>query len=160
VQSRLGKGTTFKVYFPRFVDPHDIDRNDDESDAVPNGTETVLLVEDDPTLRTLAERVLTKCGYVVLAAAGGEEALAIASNSETLIDAIVTDVVMPGINGRELVERLAESRPGIATLLMSGYNDDQVLQRGVMHGETAFLQKPFSADQFARKVRGVLDRAS
>ena len=160
VQSQVGKGTTFKVYFPRFVDPAGNQRGDDHSETIPRGNETVLLVEDDATLRKLAERILTECGYVVLPAAGGEEALEIASNSATVIDAIVTDVVMPGINGRELVERLVESRPGIATLLMSGYNDDQVLQRGVMHGETAFLQKPFSAEQFARKVRGILDRAS
>ena len=85
--------------------------------------------------------------------------LAFHLDPETLIDAVVTDVVMPGMNGRELVERLIESRPGMRSLLMSGYTDDDILRRGVLHGETAFLQKPFTPEQLARKVRGVLDRS-
>ena len=159
VDSEPGKGTTFKVYFPCLKTGTDGSDFELTSDHVPQGSETVLLVEDDATLRGLAERVLKKCGYEVLVAAGGDEALAISARVAK-IDAVVTDVVMPGMNGRELVEKLVQSRPGIATLLMSGYTDDKVLQRGVLHGDTAFLQKPFSPEQFASKVRAVLDRVS
>ena len=119
----------------------------------------VLVVEDDSNLRNLVARVLSNCGYTVYVAAGGVEALAIAGNPHAVIDAVITDVVMAGMNGRELVEKLVESRPGIGSLLMSGYTDDDILRRGVLHGETAFLQKPFTPDQLARKVRAVLDRA-
>jgi two-component system cell cycle sensor histidine kinase/response regulator CckA len=88
------------------------------------------------------------------------EALAIASTPHTPIDAVLTDVVMPGMNGRELVEKLIELRPEIGILLMSGYTDDDVLRRGVLQGERAFIQKPFTGDQLARKVRAVLDRTT
>jgi DNA-binding response OmpR family regulator len=116
-------------------------------------------VEDDATLRSLVARVLRARGYTVHVASGGIEALVIASDPATLLDAVITDVVMPGMNGRELVEKLIEARPGMGSLLMSGYTDDDVLRRGVLLGETAFLQKPFTPDQLARKVRAVLDRA-
>jgi CheY-like chemotaxis protein len=115
-------------------------------------------VEDDANLRTLAERVLRRCGYTILSAGGGLEALSIASNARLHIDAVVSDVVMPDMNGREVVERLLESRPKIAFLLMSGYTDDDVIRQGALHGETPFLQKPFTPDQLAQKVRQVLDR--
>jgi len=159
VRSELGKGTVFEVYFPRFetapeeLDPHVRVRE------VPRGSETVLLVEDDANLRTLAVRVLKNYGYEVLVAGEGFEALSIASDPHTLIDAIVTDVVMPRMNGRELVERLAASRPDLKVLFMSGYTDDDVLRRGVLHGEAAFLQKPFTPEQLGRKIREVLDRS-
>ncbi len=100
-----------------------------------------------------------KSGYTVYVAGGGEEAVAIASDPEMVIDAVITDVVMPGMNGRELVEKLALLRPEMGALLMSGYTDDDVLRRGVLHGETSFLQKPFTPEQLARKVREVLDRS-
>jgi len=119
----------------------------------------ILLVEDDSNLRTLVARVLKSRGYKVHVAPSGIEALVIASDPATLLDAVITDVVMPGMNGRELVEKLLESRPEMGSLLMSGYTDDDVLRRGVLQGETAFLQKPFTPDQLARKVRAVLDRA-
>jgi CheY-like chemotaxis protein len=160
VFSQTGKGSTFKVYFPCFTsstEPRPLVAKPPES---PRGTETILLVEDDSTVRTLAERILKKCGYEVLVACEGAEALTIASDSRTMIDAVVTDFVMPGMNGRQLVEKLLELRPEIASLLMSGYNDDKTLHRGVQDGDTAFLQKPFSPDQLARKVSGVLDRVS
>ena len=159
VYSEPGQGSTFKVYFPRFASDDQEPEEEVKSTEVPRGSETILLVEDDANLRGLVARVLSDCGYTVCVAAGGVEALAIAQNPLTLIDAVITDVVMPGMNGRQLVEKLLVSRPGIGSLLMSGYTDDDVLRRGVLHGETAFLQKPFTPDQLARKVRGVLDRA-
>jgi two-component system cell cycle sensor histidine kinase/response regulator CckA len=157
VYSEVDVGTTFKVYFPRLAPSAEEHAENAERNDVPRGSETILLVEDDPKLRVLAVRLLKKFGYEVLVAACGDEALAIAADPHTLIDAVVTDVVMPGMNGRELVEKLLESRPGLPCLLMSGYADDEILRRGVSQGDTEFLQKPFTPEQLARKVRGVLD---
>jgi nitrogen-specific signal transduction histidine kinase/ActR/RegA family two-component response regulator len=159
VCSELGQGSTFKVFFPRFLSSAETTSHEIKPKEVPRGVETVLVVEDDSNLRELVARVLRKSGYEVHVAAGGVEAISIASDPLTLIDAVISDVVMPGMNGRELVEKLLEMRPGIACLLMSGYTDDDVLRRGVQQGETAFLQKPFTPDQLARKVREVLDRS-
>jgi PAS domain S-box-containing protein len=160
VYSVVGRGTTFKLYFPRFILGTE-ERHQDAPSAEPRrGSESILLVEDDSNLRALVARVLKSRGYTVHVAASGVEALLIASDAATLLDAIITDVVMPGMNGRELVEKLLESRPEMGSLLMSGYTDDDVLRRGVLQGETAFLQKPFTPDQLARKVRAVLDRAT
>jgi signal transduction histidine kinase len=157
VYSEIGEGSTFKVYFPRFISSAEKRPNQVEPPQLCHGTETVLLVEDDANLRLLIARVLGACGYTVLAANGGVEALAIADNPAICIDAVITDVVMPGMNGRELVEKLVATRPGMGSLLMSGYTDDDVLRRGVLQGETAFLQKPFTPDQLTKKVRKVLD---
>jgi two-component system, cell cycle sensor histidine kinase and response regulator CckA len=159
VHSELGEGSSFNVYFPRFVATPEHRVPVVKAVEVPRGTETVLLVEDDANVRSLATRVLTGYGYKVLVASGGVEALAIASDSSTLIDVVLTDVVMPGINGRELLEQIVALRPGLATLFMSGYTDDEVVRRGVMHGEAVFLQKPFTPEQLARKVRLALDLA-
>jgi CheY-like chemotaxis protein len=158
VYSEVGQGSTFKVYFPRFVEKGEQSIQGLTSTEIPKGSETVLLVEDDSNLRNLVARVLRSCGYTILVAASGAEALAIAGDPSKSIDAVITDVVMPGMNGRELVEKLVEARPGIGFMFMSGYTDDDVLRRGVLQGETAFLQKPFTPDQLARKVRGVIDR--
>ena len=160
VYSEIEQGSTFKVYFPRFVETGEQRIHELTSREVPRGSEAILLVEDDSNLRYLVARVLRGCGYTMYVAASGTEALAIAGDSTKSIDAVITDVVMPGMNGRELVEKLVEARPGIGFLFMSGYTDDDVLRRGVLHGETAFLQKPFTPDQLARKVRAVLDRAT
>jgi CheY-like chemotaxis protein len=159
VCSELGQGSTFKVFFPRFVSAAETPAFEGKPKEVPRGVETILVVEDDSNLRELVSRVLKKSGYEVHLAAGGVEAIAIAGDPLKLIDGVITDVVMPGMNGRELVEKLLEMRPGIASLLMSGYTDDEVLRRGVLQGDTAFLQKPFTPDQLARKVREVLDRS-
>ena len=159
VCSELGQGSTLKVFFPRFVSGAETPVLEARPKEVPRGAETILVVEDDSNLRELVARVLKKSGYEVHVAAGGADALIIAGDMLTPIDAVITDVVMPGMNGRELVEKLLEMRPGIASLLMSGYTDDEVLRRGVQQGDTAFLQKPFTPDQLARKVREVLDRS-
>ena len=160
VTSQLGEGSSFAVYFPRFISKEAQRRNGAPQRGATRGTETILLVEDDASLRTLVVRILKTYGYEVLVASGGIEALALASDPQQVIDAVISDVVMPDMSGRELVEKLLEARPGLSTLLMSGYTDDEVLRRGVLHGETSFLQKPFTPDQLARKVRSVLDRVS
>ena len=158
VTSEPGAGSSFAVYFPRFVSKEAERRNGAAQRGATHGTETILLVEDDSSLRALVVRILKTYGYDVLVASGGIDALALASDPEQVIDAVISDVIMPDMNGRELVEKLLETRPGLSTLLMSGYTDDEVLRRGILHGETSFLQKPFTPDQLARQVRSVLDR--
>jgi len=158
VYSELGHGTTFKVYFPcmtRVVDPT---MTTSEYRAVsPRGCETVLLAEDDDALRALGARVLLALGYKVLVARTGKEALRIVADHRGPIDLIATDVVMPEMNGSQLVEKVLEARPDIRVLFMSGYTDDEVMRRGVIDGQTAFLQKPFTPDLLAHKIREVLD---
>jgi CheY-like chemotaxis protein len=124
---------------------------------VPRGSETLLLAEDDEALRALSARVLIGLGYKVLIARTGGEALRMVGQYEGRIDLIATDVVMPEMNGSQLVEQVLEARPNIRVLFMSGYTDDEVMRRGVIDGQTAFLQKPFTPDLLAHKVREVLD---
>lgn len=121
------------------------------------GTETILLAEDEPMVRTAARRILERFGYRVLESPGGAEALVIARDASGPIHLLLTDVVMPEMSGRELAERFAAIRPGVKVLYMSGYTDDAVVRRGVISEGTPYLQKPFSAESLAHKVRTVLD---
>lgn len=125
--------------------------------VAPCGSETLLLAEDDDVLRALGARVLGSLGYNVLVAGTGAEALRVVAEYDGVIDLIATDVVMPGMNGSQLVEKVLEARPAMRVLFMSGYTDDEVMRRGVINGQTAFLQKPFTPDLLAHKVREVLD---
>ena len=160
VYSEVGHGTTFKLYFPRLSESAEADVCPPEKAAIPpSGSETLLIAEDDDVLRALGARVLGSLGYKVLVARTGAEALRIVAEHDGAIDLIATDVVMPGMNGSHLVEKVLEARPGIRVLFMSGYTDDEVMRRGVIDGQTAFLQKPFTPDLLAHKVRGVLDGA-
>ncbi len=157
VYSELGHGTTFKVYFPRLTTAEPVTITTEHRAITPSGSETVLLAEDDEAIRTLGARVLGTLGYNVLVARTGGEALRIVAEHKGQIDLIATDVVMPEMNGSQLVEKVLEARPGIRVLFMSGYTDDEVMRRGVIDGQTAFLQKPFTPDLLAHKVREVLD---
>ncbi|HEV7836588.1 MAG TPA: ATP-binding protein, partial [Gemmatimonadaceae bacterium] len=158
VYSELEHGTTFKVYFPRLTKVADVMATTSEHRmTTPRGSETILLAEDDESLRTLGARVLGALGYKVLVARTGKEALQIVADHTGAIDLIATDVVMPEMNGSQLVEKVLEARPGMRVLFMSGYTDDEVMRRGVIDGQTAFLQKPFTPDLLAHKVREVLD---
>ena len=158
VDSELGAGSTVTLYFPQFtgaaITPTEVAPASESS----RGSETILIVEDDDNLRSLVARVLTGRGYTVHVANTGATGLAIASNPLLQIDAVITDVVMPGMNGRELVEQLLDGRPALGCLFMSGYTDDEILRRGVSHGEAAFLQKPFTPEQLSQSLRLVLDR--
>ncbi|MFL5487424.1 MAG: response regulator, partial [Gemmatimonadaceae bacterium] len=159
VYSELGHGTTFKVYFPEVAAASAAMTVTAEHEArAPRGSETVLLAEDDEALRALSARVLGALGYKVLVARTGSDALKIVAEYGGDIDMIATDVVMPEMNGSQLVRYVLEARPEIAVLLMSGYTDDEVMRRGVLDGKTAFLQKPFTPDLLGHKVRQVLDR--
>jgi len=156
VYSEPGHGTTFKVYLPR-VDAPALPVSQPRETRTLAGTETILLAEDDEMLRPLAKGLLGRLGYTVLEAANAEEALGAAARHHGLIHLLVADVVMPGASGRELARRLAESRPDTKVLYVSGYTDDAIVRHGMLEPGLAFLQKPFSPDTLARKVREVLD---
>jgi CheY-like chemotaxis protein len=123
----------------------------------PFGTETVLLVEDEPAVRKLAQKILTRHGYTVMAVGSGGEALATARAHRGRIDLLLTDVVMPGMNGRELHDALKKLRPEVRVLFMSGYAASIIAQHGVLDRHTAFLQKPFTVESLTLKVRQMLD---
>ncbi len=158
VYSEPGRGTTVKVYLPRVAAEADAPPLATPSLAeVRGGDETVLLVEDATPVRTMARRGLEGRGYHVLDASDGPAALELSARHAGRIDLLVTDVVMPGMSGRELAERLAPQRPSMKVLYTSGYTDDTMVRQGVLTAGVAFLQKPFVPDTLARKVREVLD---
>jgi len=157
VYSEPGHGTTFKVYFPRVDVPEDNPTAAARLTSLPGGQETILVVEDEEIVRAVAQRVLEQAGYTVLEAANGEEALQTLAAHAGPVDLILSDVVMPHMSGRELVEQLKVGWPNLRALLMSGYTDDAVVRHGIVSAETAFIQKPFTALDLARKVRDTLD---
>ena len=159
VYSELGKGTTFKIFLPvvnenaeRLITP-----SPDEPGTLAGGGETILVVEDDERVRSLVARSLKTCGYNVLVASHGEEALTLARATLGRIHLLLTDVVMPGINGRQLSERLAEIHPEARTLFTSGYTEDIVVHHGVLEKGIHFLSKPYTLEALAKRVRSVLD---
>jgi two-component system, cell cycle sensor histidine kinase and response regulator CckA len=157
VYSEVGRGTTFKVYLPRLTDAGVPDECLVASSPFPTGAETVLLVEDDRGVRTLARSALESLGYTVLEAHNGEQGVQVALAHSGPIDLVVTDVVMPGSGGRELADRVQAARPEAKVLFTSGYTDDAVVRHGILQSNVAFLQKPFTPTSLARKVREVLD---
>ncbi len=158
--SEVGKGSIFKVYFPRMAASVGSERRLVSSSlkALPGGTETILLVEDEKAVRSLAIRLLSMVGYKVLAAQNGTEALLSEEIRQGQIDLLITDMVMPEMSGRELAERLVLLQPGLRVVYMSGYTNEFVANEGVVAEGVAFLQKPFKASDLASKVREVLDR--
>jgi DNA-binding response OmpR family regulator len=124
---------------------------------MPSGGETILLVEDEDEVRDLAQLVLLRQGYKVLEARNGEKAIRLAADHPGPIHLLLTDVVMPGLSGATVAERLAETYPDLRVLFMSGYTDDAIAHHGVLESGIAFLSKPFSSMDLARKVRAVLD---
>jgi PAS domain S-box-containing protein len=155
--SEEGRGTTFKIYLPRARGIEAPARRHDQGDTLPRGSETVLLVEDDPAVREMTARVLRGQGYGVLEAPNGAEALGLARKHPGAVHLLLTDVIMPGLSGKALVMQLSRICPGIKVLFMSGYTDDAIVQLGVLESGMAFLQKPFGPQALARKVRGLLD---
>jgi CheY-like chemotaxis protein len=158
VQSVNGRGTTFRIYLPRTEVVVSRERRMEPRDELRAGTETILLVEDDDGLRELARKILSKNGYEVLASAGGSDAERICRDHEGPIHLLLTDVVMPGISGKELAHKLADLRPEMLVLYMSGYADEMVTRQGVANG-MHFIQKPFTAVALTKKLREVLDDA-
>jgi PAS domain S-box-containing protein len=153
--SEPGRGTTFKIYFPRSEEslpaPHKVEKE------IPGGTETILVVEDELALRELACVLLQEAGYTVLESSGVEDAIAIAKDSDRTVDLLLTDVVMPRLDGCELANQLVALRPNLKILFMSGYTDDVIVHRGVLKHGTVLVQKPFTKATLLRKVRETLD---
>jgi hypothetical protein len=156
VDSAPGQGTTVRVYLPEAVEPLPATEGPPITVPATGGSETVLLVEDEPAVRQFARRALEANGYLVLAAARGEEALSLAARHQGPIHVLVTDVVMPGMGGPELARRLAERRPTLRVLYCSGYTDDAAVREGVREAGRAFLQKPFASEDLIQKLREVL----
>jgi PAS domain S-box-containing protein len=157
VYSEPGQGTTFKIYLPRIAEPHPPAAGVETARRPLGGQETILLVEDEEAVRRLMALSLREQGYTLLEAGGGEEALQVGSQHAGLIHLLVTDVVMPGMNGQQLAERLAGAQPQLKVLYMSGYTEGIIAQHGILAPQVAFLQKPFSPDRLALRVREVLD---
>jgi len=159
VYSEPGRGTTFKLYLPQTASPVAIPAEHVDSPGLPHGTETVLLVEDDPALRELAAALLKRLGYTVWTAANGVEALSLSHQPATgHIDLLFTDVVMPHMSGRELADRMQVLYPHTRLLFTSAYTENAIVQQGVLNAGVALLQKPFTPAALARKVRDALDQ--
>jgi nitrogen-specific signal transduction histidine kinase len=158
VYSEPGQGTTFKIYLPRVDEPLEEFRERVFQEELPQGKETVLVVEDEEAVRQLAVRILKRQGYTVLGVPDGDSALVICEEQKEPIHLILTDVVMPGMSGRQLVDRFSKVRQDFKVLYMSGYTDNAIVQHGVLGEGVNYIQKPFTVDALARKVREVLDK--
>ena len=152
-----GHGTAFKIYLPAVTEKDRPPATDAREPAPASGTETVLVVEDEDAVRAIAVFALRTRGYTVLQADRGKKAVRIADAHPGRIDLLVTDVVMPGMSGRELADTLSARHPDLGVLYVSGYTDDAVVRHGILRAEIAFLQKPYTPVSLARKVRDVLD---
>jgi two-component system cell cycle sensor histidine kinase/response regulator CckA len=157
VYSEPGVGTLFKLYFPRIAPSAVTPLSQPALSGSIRGNETILLVEDEDALRRLARRILERHGYHVVESRNGREALEQATAYEGAIHLVLTDVIMPEMSGRVLVERLRAVRPTTAVLYMSGYTDDDVLRRGLFDPGSRFVQKPFVPEELLRVVREMLD---
>ncbi|MFC1552790.1 PAS domain S-box protein [Candidatus Latescibacterota bacterium] len=156
--SEPGYGTTFKIYLPRVTNSSIEIKQNEDIDEIANGTETILIAEDEPSLRKIAASVLRKKGYTVLEASDGSEALGIAKEySPKDIHLVVTDIVMPHMGGKELSERIVDYYPEIKILYMSGYTDKSIVHQGVLKPGIKFLQKPFSPRKIVQKVWQILE---
>ncbi|HEC61014.1 MAG TPA: response regulator, partial [bacterium] len=158
VYSEPEQGTTFKIYLPQLTGTKKQQESLREKKDPVGGTETILLTEDDESLRKMAGKILEGYGYSVIVAKNGIEALEIATKGDRLkIDLLVTDVIMPAMGGKELADKLRIEYPRLSVLYISGYTDNAIAHHGVLDEGVSLLQKPFSSQSLAKKVRGVLD---
>lgn len=161
MESEAGRGTTFKIYFPRVDKPVKTADKPDKPGPLPRGTETLLLVEDEPSVRHLAASVLEALGYKVLRANNGQDALQLVRElKEPPIHLVVTDVVMPRMGGKVMVDWLKTTYPNLKVVFTSGYTNDALAQEGALQPDAAFLPKPYKPDVLARKVRAMLDNVN
>jgi two-component system, cell cycle sensor histidine kinase and response regulator CckA len=159
-ESKIDEGTTFKVYLPRVDDKPEPIASRAVSPSLYRGTETVLLVEDDDGVRVLIRQMLERQGYTVLETSNAGEAFIVSERDKSPIHLVLTDVVLKQLSGRELAQRIVAARPSTRVLYMSGYTEDAIVHHGVLQPGIAFLQKPFTAEVLARKLREVLDDAN
>jgi CheY-like chemotaxis protein len=157
VDSEIDRGTTFGIYLPRIDEPAPTEMPDQGPADDPRGTETLLLVEDEENVRKLSRETLESYGYNVVEAQNGLEALYVCEKLDGKIDLLLTDVVMPQMGGRELAEKLTNKYPQMHVLFASGYTDDSVVRHGIIDESTNFIQKPFTLEALAQKVRKTLD---
>ena len=160
VESEPGAGTTFRIYFPRVNEPvvTVVTAATKPATTAPTSPETVLIVEDEPAVRSTLSRILTRLGYAVLEAGHGGEAMRISTEHAGPIDLVISDVMMPEMSGKEFIDRFSVARPRTRVLFMSGYTDDEVARMGLISGKQAFIEKPFTVEQITAKVRDVLTR--
>jgi CheY-like chemotaxis protein len=156
VYSELDCGTTFKIYLPRVDAPTTLDNDGGDPDTLPEGKESILIVEDEAAVRRLAASVLRTSGYQVQEARDAIEGFALIQSKQPF-DLVITDVIMPKMSGKELYDQIKMTAPRIKVLFMSGYTDDALAHHGVLGPELSFLEKPFSPSRLAHKVREVLD---
>jgi two-component system, cell cycle sensor histidine kinase and response regulator CckA len=157
VYSEPGQGTTFKIYLPLVEDAEAAPAPKTSDEALPRGTETVLVVEDEDGVRNFILDLLRYAGYSVREAINGQEALEVCRRTAGPIDLVITDVVMPTMSGRELSTALAELRPETKVLFMSGYTDNAIVHHGMLDQGVHFIAKPFTPAALARKIRDILD---
>jgi CheY-like chemotaxis protein len=157
VDSEPGTGTTFRIYLPTVGEGPGMAHLPAQPADEGAGTETVLLVEDNPDVRRITARALRRAGYTVIEASDGREAIQILDRDSAGIDLVLTDVVMPVVGGREISEHLAARYPRIKIVFTSGYTDDAIVRQGVLSADVAFLQKPYAADVLLKTVRRVLN---
>jgi len=160
VHSRIGHGTRFEIYLPRAVDEDSSMPESHEPRVAPRGHETILLVEDEPAVREVMARFLRNAGYGVVAVSRGSEAIELLTHDGLHVDLLVSDVVLPAMDGKQLFERLSAMRPQLQVLFVSGYTDDVIAKHGVLDRGVAFLEKPLSQEKLVRAVRAVLDRSA
>ena len=159
VQSEIGKGTTFKIYFPRVDQAADVEARPVHDEEYPGGTETLMVVEDDPSLRQLAREILQARGYEVLSAFNGQDALQVAMEHQgSPIHLVVTDVVMPQMGGKVMAQWLKETYPNLKFLFTSGYMDDVLTNQEELDARIEFLPKPYTPGILCRKVRELMDK--
>jgi len=156
VYSEPGRGTTFRIYLPRATNARNENAPETTKPTLQGGHETILLVEDEAGIRFTIRLFLEKFGYTVIAAASPDEALRLVADHPDGIDLLITDVVMPGMNGRDLAKKLAADYPSMKILYMSGYTANVIAHRGILDEGVQFLRKPIGRDELAQKVRGAL----
>ena len=158
VESQPGVGTTFRIYLPRETRGAHPEKVPSPQTKPQGGAETILVAEDEEAVRMFTKLALEREGYTVLEARSADDALSIGKRESGVIDLLLTDLVMPKLSGRQLAEELKNLRPGLKVLYVSGYMDDAIIRHGLLTAKTAFLQKPYSPDALAQKVREVLDQ--
>lgn len=158
VDSLPGEGTIFRVYFPSIDGQNDSDKDKDKYKALPSGAETVLVIDDEPNIRKLIIDTLKPLGYNLLEAESGHAAVEKMELYEGTVDMLMTDIIMPGMNGKTAIERIKSRLPKVKVLYMSGYTGDKIQQYGIRHSDEDFIHKPLTPNVIAEKVRAVLDR--